>query len=344
MRSTAPLIAVLGLGEAGLVHAQGLLAAGARVALASKRGVSLPGADISYPSYDAALSDPDVAGVVIATPYESHPDLIAAASSAGKAILCEKPLGASVESILSARSAALNTRFATGFMRRWDAAYASARARLDAGELGSPLVLKCSSGDMAYPQKYLRGEGGAPGAMFRDLAVHDVDLARWLLRDEVATVYARAGALVHPNIAELGDVDTAVALLSMRGGGQALLSMSRALGYGQKVVTELVGSKASVEIGDLKMTDITRVQRGAVSTDVCEDFRQRFAGAFSRQMRGFVDLVRASDDEAEEMLKGCCSYASFDDGLRATLVAEAMVESAETGMPVEVADFDKVVS
>lgn len=342
MRSAAPLIAVLGLGDAGLVHAKGLLAAGARVGVASKRGNSLPGADVAYTSYDAALSDQDVSGVVIATPYESHPELITAASAAGKHIMCEKPLGASVDSILSARPTALKTRFAAGFMRRWDAAYSSARARLDAGELGAPLVLKCSSGDMAYPEKYLRG-GATPGAMFRDLAVHDVDLARWLLRDEVASVYARAGALVHPHIAELGDVDTAIAVLSMKGGGQAMLSMSRALGYGQKVVTELVGSKASVEIGDLRMTDLTRVERGGVSTDCCEDFTQRFAGAFRRQMRAFVDLVKAGDEEAGRMLAGG-RYASFDDGLRATLVAEAMVESAETGLPVEVADFDKVVS
>ncbi len=230
-------------------------------------------------------------------------------------------------------------------MRRWDPAYRAARGRLDDGDFGKPLLLKCSSGDQAYPEKYLREGGEAPGAMFRDLAVHDIDLARWLLRDEVKTVYARSDALVHPQIKRLGDVDTAAAVLSMRNGGLAVVTLSRSLEYGYKVCTELVGNKGSVEIGGVEMMDAKRLVGGNACVDIFDDFRLRFERAFHRQMKGFVDLVRADDDEAERMIRDNCSFASFDDGARATLVAEALCESADTGMPVDVPDFnDAVVS
>ena len=330
MRLLAPLICVLGLGEAGLIHARGLLAAGARVGVASRRGIAPPFADRAYDNYEDALADEDVSGVVIATPYNTHPELVSKAANAGKHILVEKPLGASLEEAKAAMEDAAKVRTTTGFMRRWDAGYAAART----ANIGKPLVLRCLSGDAEYPAKYRRPGGASPGAMWRDLAVHDIDLARWLLRDEVEVVYARAGALVHPDIAELGDADTGVAVLGMRGGGSAVLTLSRALGYGHKVCSELVGTLGSVDVGDLKKTEATVKLEGEVKTDVRMDFRERFGLAFHRQAQGFVDLVCADDMRAEKMLASW-QYPTYQDGLNATAVAEALCEAADTGMPVK---------
>eukprot|EP00171_Calliarthron_tuberculosum_P014604 IDg14604t1 len=267
MRSLAPLICVLGLGEAGRLHAKALLATGARVGVASRRGQPPSYADVFYNDYEEALADPAVSGVVIATPYATHPTLVRAAAAAGKHVMCEKPLGASLADALEAREAARDVRVMTGFMRRWDSGYRGARHAIGRGSVGTPLMLKCTSGDAEYPAKYRSAREATPGAMFRDLAVHDIDLARWLLDDEVASVYARAGALVHPEIAEMGDSDTAVAILHMRAGGSAVLTLSRALSYGHNVTSELVGSAGSVHIGELKRTELITCVGGAVATD-----------------------------------------------------------------------------
>ncbi len=331
MRSSAPLICVLGLGEAGVIHARGLLAAGARVGVASRRGIALAFADRAYESYDDAFKDEEVAGVVIATPYDTHPELVSKAANAGKHILVEKPLGASLEEAQAAMADAGKVRTMTGFMRRWDTGYAAART----ADIGKPLVLRCLSGDAEYPAKYRRPGGASPGAMWRDLAVHDIDLARWLLQDEVEVVYARAGALVHPDIAQLGDADTGVAVLGMRGGGSAVLTLSRALGYGHKVCSELVGTSGTVDVGDLKKTEAVVKLEGEVKTDVRMDFRERFGVAFHRQAEGFVDLVMADDVGAEKMLASW-QYPTYNDGLRATQVAEALCMAADSGMPVKV--------
>jgi len=335
MRSSGPLICILGLGEAGLIHAEALLATGARVACASRRGKPPAFADKFYDNYEEPLLDPDVSGVVIATPYDTHPALVSKAGEAGKHILVEKPLGANLHEAISAGGAARKVRTMTGFMRRWDPGYYSARQKVSDGTIGKPLVLRTISGDAEYPEKYRRPGGASPGAMFKDLAVHDIDLARWFLMDEVATVYARSGALIHPEIGEMGDVDTAVAVLGMSNGGSAVLTLSRALNYGHKVSSELIGSKASVEIGDMKRTEISTAVDGSVRTDIRMDFRERFSTAFKRQMKGFVDLVNADDTTAKNMLKGF-EYATYDDGLRATIVAEALCLSADSGRPIEV--------
>lgn len=334
MRSLGPLICVLGLGEAGQLHARSLLATGARVGVASRRGSVPAYADVFYEDYEAPLRDPAVQGVVIATPYATHPCLVRAAASAGKHVLCEKPLGASLGDALTARDAARDVRTMTGFMRRWDEGYRRARLAVDGGVLGAPLTLKCTSGDAEYPEKYRRE--ASPGAMFLDLAVHDIDLARWLLCDEVESVYARAGALVHPEIGAMGDADTACAMLNMCGGSTAMLTLSRALAYGHNVTTELVGSEASVQIGELKRTELVTYKKGTVGTDVCSDFRERFKEAFDAQMAAFVRLVSADEEEAAELLRDP-SYASYDDGIAATQVAEALVASARSACVVQVA-------
>lgn len=338
-----PLVAVLGLGEMGSIHAAALARSrGIRLGLASRRADALEAAaaalhaDVCWPSYADALADPQVDAVVIATPPKSHPGLIVDAVAAGKrAIFSEKPLGLHLESISGAAAAVREAgvvRFMSGFMRRWDTGYRQGMAAAVDGKMGRPIALKATSGDASYPEKYMRPGVSPEGAMLRDLAVHDVDLARWLLRSEVKSVFASAAALSYPKLADFRDHDLVMGFMEMENGAKVSMHLSRALSYGYNVTTELVMEKSSVMMGELKETAASFMDRGQVKTDIAPAFGERFHHAFQAQMNAFVRLVCAeSDTEAAEMMKEESSYADFIDGIRVTEVAEALVKSVETG-------------
>jgi predicted dehydrogenase len=343
-----PLVAVLGLGEMGTIHARALARArGVRLGLASGRSGPLADAaamlhaDRTWPGYAEALADPDVSAVVIATPPPSHAGLIVDAVQAGKeAIFSEKPLGYSVREIRGAVGAVVDggvARFMCGFQRRWDAGYRRGRDVVDRGECGKPIGIKCTSGDASYPEKYLRPGAGAEHSMLKDLAVHDVDLARWLLKSEVKRVYVSAVAMSYPQLAEFGDADMVMAVLEMESGARSALHLSRALAYGYNVTTELVCDGGTVQMGDLKATAAVVLKDGTAATDIAPAFPDRFVQAFESQMDAFVRLVLAeSDEEARKIFAGNPSYAGAVDGLRVTEVAEALVKSVETNSVVDV--------
>lgn len=353
LRSAArPLVAVLGLGEMGSIHAKALgRSRGARLGLASGRAKALAEAatvlhaDRTWPSYADALADPEVSAVVIATAPPSHPQLILDAVTAGKrAIFSEKPLGYSVAEIREAVGAVVDdgiVRFMCGFQRRWDRGYQRGKAIVDGEEFGKPIALKCTSGDAFYPEKYLRPGAGAEHAMLKDLAVHDVDLARWLLRSDVKRVYASAAAMSYPQLAEFGDADMVMAVLEMESGARVTMHMSRSLSYGYNVTTELVCNGGSVQMGDLKETAAVVLRQGTAATDIAPAFPQRFLQAFESQMDAFVRLVLSeSDEEARKLISSDSSYAGVVDGLRVTEVSEALAKSVETGSVVDVVRED----
>lgn len=348
-----PLVAVLGLGEMGQIHARALSRTrGVRLGLASARGDVLSAAaaklhaERTWPSYADAFADPEVVGVVIASSVETHPALIVDAVAAGKrAVFSEKPLGYSVAEVRPAVRAvadAGDVQFMTGFQRRWDGGYRRGRELVDGGEWGAAIGLKCTSGDASYPEKYLREEGGGRrDAMFLDLAVHDVDLARWLLGSEVARVYATAAALSYPQLAAFGDSDMAMAVLEMESGARAALHLSRALSYGYNVTSELVCVGGSVRMGALGDGSATLLHGGAAAADIAPAFPQRFAPAFDAQMAAFAALAAAPSPAAAAALAAADpAYAGAADGLRATEVAEALARSAREGAPVDVVRED----
>lgn len=334
------LIVVIGLGEMGLIHAANLSKhRSILLGLACTRPDTLSTtaqslcADRIYSTYDAAFADPEVAAVVIATSPPTHPDLISKAAAANKHIFAEKPLGYDSPSISAALHAVqeARVRFMSGFMRRWDADYIAAREKIVSGQIGDPVVLKCMSGDPEYPEKYHRG--GAKHSLCLDLAVHDIDLARWLTGSEVGRVYVVLDAMTYPTLKETGDGDVAVAVLEMTSGTKVMVHLSRALDFGYNVTTQVFCKHGMVEIGELKQTAMVTVSEKARATDVVWDFSKRFEGAFDREMKAFVDLVHAKDEEAESLVKKNQSYAGMRDGLVATIVGEALVKSSMSGMP-----------
>eukprot|EP00177_Eucheuma_denticulatum_P004495 GFKZ01008172.1.p1 GENE.GFKZ01008172.1~~GFKZ01008172.1.p1 ORF type:complete len:348 (+),score=48.31 GFKZ01008172.1:214-1257(+) len=341
MSTPKPLIVVLGLGEMGRIHAANLSKhRSILLGLASTRHEILTStaatlsADRLYHSYDAAFDDPQVAAVVIATLPPTHPELICKAAAAKKHIFSEKPLGYSTSEITAALDNVekARVRFMCGFMRRWDPDYIVAKEKVDSGELGVPIVVKCTSGDPEYPEKNWRG--AAEHSMLKDLGVHDIDLARWLTGSEVKRVYVVLDALTYPQIKQLGDSDVAVAVLEMESGAKVMIHLSRAFSFGYDVTTQIFCRDGMIEVGELKKRAVVTVREKGQSSDVAWHFGERFEAAFEKEMSAFADLVLARNEEdAEAVMKSSLSYARGHDGYMATLVAEALVRSSKSGMP-----------
>lgn len=332
-------------------------------------------ADAVYSSYGDAISDADVTGLIIATSVDSHPELLRQAIRGGKRyILCEKPLGHTIASIRGIREdiAAHGDPFVmVAFMRRWDPAYSQAYDMSCSNEqeddnnengtgegssiknsTGKHIILKCTTGDAEYPEKYRR-EHTQSFSLLTDLAVHDIDLARWLLRAEVHRVYAVLSCRIYPDLEAANDADTATVVLTMTNGATASLHLSRALSYGYHVSSELVMEHGSLSIGPhLGRVDIDQRNHLKAKRDIDPDFRVRFQQAFESEVFAFVDVVvqnrhgntttSSSSEEVEESVDGAVRaeenlrYAMFEDGVKATAVAEALVQSAKTGLPVDV--------
>lgn len=341
MSTTKPLIVVLGLGEMGRIHASNLSKhrlillglASTRHEILTSTASSLS-ADRLYNSYDAVFDDPQVAAVVIATLPPTHPELICKAAQAGKHIFSEKPLGYATSQINAALEKVdkAGVRFMCGFMRRWDPDYILANEKVHSGQLGAPIVIKCTSGDPEYPEKNWRG--AAEHSMLKDLGVHDIDLARWLTRSEVKRVYVVLDALTYPQIKQLGDSDVAVAILEMESGTKVMVHLSRAFGFGYDVTTQIFCKDGMMEVGELKKRAVVTVRERGQCSDVAWHYGQRFEAAFEKEMSAFVELVLVPNDEDADMLiRSSSSYARGHDGYMATLVAEALVRSSKSGMP-----------
>lgn len=341
MTTEKPLIVILGLGEMGLIHARNL-SKERRVllGLASRRKDVLEktaeelAADRTFSSFDEVFQDPQVKGVVISTPPPTHPEVIKQAAKAGKHIFSEKPLGYDSTAIADALQAVekAGVRFTVGFNRRWDSEYIAARRAVENGTLGDPVVLKCTSGDPEYPEKYHRG--AAKHALLKDLAVHDIDLARWLTRSEVKRVYVICDALSYPSLKENDDADVAVAILEMASGAKVVVHLSRAFHFGYNVTTELFCKEGAMQIGQLESNAVVTVKDRRTARGVHWDFGDRFHASFTCEMSAFAELVLAkTNEDASTLLSRDTSYAGGRDGLAATVVAETLVKSYLSGMP-----------
>ena len=211
------MFGLLGAGNIAKVHAANL-AAGPRTRLkhvvdvnASAAGelATAYGAQVS--SLAATLADREVAAVLIATPGNTHSELIEAAAKAGKAIFCEKPIGIDVDQARQALDVArtAGVRLTIGFHRRFDPSFLAAQQRIAAGEIGALQVLSITSRDPGVPTLE---QSRAAGGMFCETFIHDMDMARWFLAEEPSEVFAMGSCLVDPQLADADDVDSVVLL------------------------------------------------------------------------------------------------------------------------------------
>jgi len=217
------------------------------------------------------------------------------------------------------------TRLQVGFMRRYDPAYAAARKRIEAGEIGTPVIFKSVGRDKDQPP-IAAYESNVNGMIFYANTIHDFDLARWLMGDEVSEVHAYTTSAIRPEVAKYGDVVASVVNLRYRQGAIGNIESYAQAVYGYDVRTEIVGSKGSILVGSLDRTPAVFLTSRGGEQMLADHFLARFAEAYLAEVKDFVQSIL---QDREPRVSG-------DDGLRALAIAVAAEESHKQSAPVAV--------
>ncbi len=318
---------IIGCGRIGAVHGQSIkaldnastVAVSDPFAESAERLAASLGAQVR--SSDEIIASDDIDAVIIATPTTTHYDLIHASARAGKAIFCEKPIDMSADRIRDCIKvvAENNVAFMTGFNRRFDGNFANLQARIAAGEIGDVEMVTILSRDPAPPPiDYIKTSGG----IFRDMMIHDFDMARFLLGEEPVSIYATGSSLVDPAIGEAGDVDTAAVTLKTTSGKICQISNSRRATYGYDQRLEVHGSKGMLRAeNQLENSVEIATETGFSRAPTQHFFLERYHGAYIAELKHFADCLEA----------GKKPDPTAEDGLRAQLMADAATRSCETG-------------
>jgi len=323
-----PKIALLGAGRIGRIHAANAQAhpgltlshvvdpvAEAADAIAAETGAAVA-------TFEAVLADPEVAGVIVASATDTHLDACLRAQAAGKAIFCEKPLDMDLGRARAAAGELSGARLLLGFNRRFDPSFQALKARLDAGAVGALETLQITSNDPAPPPiAYVKASGG----LFKDMAIHDFDMARWLLGEEPVEVFAWGSCLVDPAIGQAGDIDTARTLLKTASGRLCVIANSRRSGFGYDQRVEAYGSGGMASAGNaLESTVQVWREDGAQADRFQNFFLDRYREAYRLEMAHFAEILAGT----------AAPRIGYADGVAALALAEAAGESLRTAGPV----------
>ncbi|MHA6267119.1 inositol 2-dehydrogenase [Aliiroseovarius sp. CAU 1755] len=275
----------------------------------------------------ALIDSAEVDAVVIGTPTDTHYDLIHAAARAGKAIFCEKPVDMSADRIRDCIKVVETSGvpFMTAFNRRFDPNFANVQTRIAGGEIGAVEIVTIQSRDPSPPPiSYIKSSGG----LFRDMMIHDLDMARFLLGEEPVSVYAVGSALVDSEIGRAGDVDTAAVTLTTASGKICQITNSRRATYGYDQRIEVHGSKGMIRAENiLENTVEIASEAGFRKAPAQHFFLERYEAAYRAEMLHFVRGVLDSKP----------LFPGIIDGLRAQLLADAATSSLAQGTPLSVA-------
>ncbi len=316
-------VALLGAGRIGKTHAKAVSSSDG-AALVAVSDVFAEAAQALANAYEARVSSveeiaaaEDIDAVVICTPTDTHADLIETFAKAGKAVFCEKPIDLSVERVKTCLKTVedLGAMLMIGFNRRFDPHFKAAREAIDAGRIGDVEMVHITSRDPgAPPASYIKVSGG----IFRDMTIHDFDMARFLLGEEVATVYAIGTVLVDPEIGKLGDYDSATVVMTTASGKQCSISNSRRATYGYDQRIEVHGSKGVVSAENIRPVSIeVATADGYMRPPLHDFFMTRYLDAYAAEIAAFVKAINEKTPP----------QPSGDDGLKALMLAEAAVKS-----------------
>ena len=322
-------VAVLGAGRIGRIHAKNVAAhpqlklaaiadpmGDSAAQLAAETGsVTRSVADI--------LGDSSIHGVIVASPTDQHLDQTLQAIAAGKAVMCEKPID---QDLATARAAAAHLGgdrpLLLGFNRRFDRHFGALKKQLDAGRIGDLESLLIVSHDPAPPPvSYIKVSGG----LFKDMAIHDFDIARYLLGEEPVEVFATASCLVDPAIGEAGDIDTARTVLKTASGRLCVISNSRRSGYGYDQRIEAYGAKGLLKADNVLESTVAHWGADGPQLDAFQNFfLDRYAEAYRSEVNHFAAILAG---QAKPLV-------GFDDAVRALALAEAAAQSVATGQVI----------
>lgn len=325
---------IVGAGRMGQLHAANVRAradAAVRAVFDERRESAerLSGNAAAARSVEELVFREDVDAVVVATPAETHAAIIDMAIVAGKAIFCEKPFE---RDLLAARRSAERIREKSipcmlAFNRRFDASFSALRERLRQGEVGAPeLVFLTSRDPEAPPLDYIARSGG----LFRDMMVHDFDVARWLIGEEFAEVYATGACHAEPSIATLGFVDTALVVLKSITGVTVVINNAMRATYGYDQRVEVHAAEGKLELGNRFDTSVWRANGDGIQRGLPKAFFvERYRDAYVAELDYFIACLRRGELPAPDA----------DDGLQALRLGEAAQESHETGLPIVLSRF-----
>lgn len=327
-------VGLLGAGRIGSVHA---------AAISGHAGSDLIAVSDVVPEAASALAEqfsctvstseeiianPGIDAVLISTSTDTHSDLIEAATAAGKAVLCEKPVDLS---LARARTCQANIKrhdqpVMIGFNRRFDPSFGAFKTALDAGEIGKAELLSITSFDPAPPPvEYVKVSGG----LFRDMMIHDFDMANFIMGEVPVTLSAVGSSIVDREIGAAGDVDTAVVTLTYEDGPIAVIKNSRRAAYGYDQRVELLGSDGLLQAQNmLENTVVKSTDSGVTGAKPTYFFLERYMPAYTAEWAAFVSAVTQKT----------ALPVTLDDGVAALAMAEAATRSAKTGKPVRLAD------
>jgi myo-inositol 2-dehydrogenase/D-chiro-inositol 1-dehydrogenase len=324
----------IGAGRIGLIHAASVAASpkaelygitdpntAAASAIAKQYGAKIL-------EIDAGLTDKNVDAVLIASPTNTHADLIIKAARAGKAIFCEKPVDLNIERVRESLRVVEECKVPLflGFNRRFDPSFRALYDALKAGRVGKLEMVSITSRDPGPPPvEYIKVSGG----IFRDMMIHDLDMAQWLVGEKIVEVFATGSCLVNPEIAKAGDIDTALVTMKTASGVLCQISNSRRAAYGYDQRIEVLGEKGMLQAENRTATSLQVADASGITAEPpLHFFLERYADAYRNELLAFIELVT----EKKAVAPGAA------DGLAAQELAEAAFRSWQTGQPVSLAD------
>lgn len=327
-------IGIVGAGRIGKVHARTVSTDSAAVAVAitdidraaASQAASVYGFARVADDNSQLLNSPDIDAVLICSSTNTHADLIVQAAQAGKHIFCEKPIDYDLSRIDWALEAVerAGVKLQLGFNRRFDANFARVKKAIATGEIGTPRLLHIISRDPGPPPiSYVKVSGG----MFFDMTIHDFDMARFLMGEDVEEIFTAAGVMVDPEIGEVGDVDTAIITLRFASGGIGIIDNCRQAVYGYDQRVEVLGSKGSISTGNCYPNQAVI----STSTEIRRDlplnfFMERYAESFASELQSFIASIV---EDKPTPVTGV-------DGRIPVLMAIAALQSYKEGRPVKV--------
>lgn len=335
-------IGIIGAGRIGRVHARTVSHYSAAIPLAitdinraaADELASLYGIREVSENSRELLNRPDIDAVLICSSTNTHADLIVQAAKAGKHIFCEKPIDYDLGRIDWALEAVerAGVKLQLGFNRRFDPNFARVKKAIATGEIGSPRLLHIVSRDPEPPPiSYVKVSGG----MFFDMTIHDFDMARFLMGEEVEEIYAAAGVMVDSEIGRAGDVDTAIITLRFRSGAIGVIDNCREAVYGYDQRVEVLGSKGSISTGNCYPNQAVISTGTEIRRDLpLNFFMERYAESFAVELQSFVNAVL---EDKQTAVTGV-------DGRIPVLMGIAALRSSKEGKPVKVGAVSPAVA
>lgn len=324
-------IGIVGAGRIGKLHAEQIKAHLPQFELVA---IADPNIDVHWAQnlsirnvsrqVEEVLFHTDLDAVLIASPSTLHLEHIRAASEAGKAIFCEKPIGLDEDEILVTLDLVNKQRtfLQLGFNRRFDPSFSLLQKRVQSGEIGVPHLIKITSRDPACPSKeYCATSGG----IFLDMSIHDFDMARFLTRSEVVEVFAMGSVLINPDFKELQDVDTAIVQLRFANGALGVIDNSRQAVYGYDQRVEVFGSEGMLLASNQTEHNVTHFSKTCTANGNPKYFfLQRYQQAYVDELNAFYDAWANNKP----------SPVSGEDALQALRIAKAAHYSLHNNKPV----------